>query len=329
MLHDIFKWLTSKSLLKGQWWVGCPLIKSAVITVYDDGNRLEDVMMAVIQLSPTDRPFTAGIAKNKATNVDHQWPEDTLAARADNANIEGSEFSFGTVTAPSRRKNFTQIYDKTFHVSSTERWIRGAGISDQFQYQKQKALMEIGNDIEHGFIRGSRASGSGSAARRMAGALNYVTSNATSVASGTSLTESFFNGMGEDIYNDGGRPDEVYVGARLKRIISAYTASSQKNVASEDKRLVNSVDIYESDFGLVKIFLARDMLTGDLSNAILMIENRKFKMSVGEPVHILPKDEVAQDGHGTKGVIRGELTLEVLGEIHNAKALALSNSFPQ
>lgn len=298
----------------------------AVLVVYDDGNRLEDVMRAVIQLSPTDTPFISGIAKSKAINVDHQWPEDTLAARGDNVNVEGASFSFGTITAPSRRTNFTQIFDKTFHVSSTERWIKGAGIDDMFQYQKQKALMEISNDIEHAFIRGSRASGNASVARRMAGALNYITTTTTAVASGTKLTESFFNGMGEDIYGQGGRPDEVYVGARLKRIISSFTAGATKNIASEDKRLVNAVDVYESDFGIVKVFLSRDMLTGAVANALMMIENRKFKMAIGEPVNVLPPENVAQDTHGTKGVVRGEATLEVLGESHNAKATGLSNT---
>jgi len=300
----------------------------AVITVYEDGNRLEDVMAAVIQLSPTDTPFVAGIGKTKASNVDHQWPEDTLASRSDNAKIEGSSFSYGTVTAPSRRQNFTQIFDKTFHVSSTERWIKGAGIDDMFQYQKQKALMEIANDLEHAFIRGSRASGNASTARRMAGMLNYITTNATAVASGTKLTESFFNGLAEDIYNVGGRPDEVYVGARLKRIISSFTGGATKNIASDDKRLVNAVDVYDGDFGLLKIFMARDMLTGTIANAIAVIENRKFKMAIGEPVHVLSPEEVAQDTHGTKGVVRGEVTLEVLGEIHCMKATALSMDFP-
>lgn len=301
----------------------------AVLTVYEDGNRLEDVMRMVIQLSPTDTPFVSGIAKGRASNVEHQWPEDTLAARGDNAKVEGSSFSFGTVTVPLRRNNFTQIYDKTFHVSSTERWVKGAGVDDQYDYQKQKALMEIANDVEHGFIRGSRASGNASTARRMAGALNYVTTNATTVASGTKLTESFFNGLSELAYHQGGKPDEVYVGARLKRIISSFTAGATKNVNSDDKRLVNAVDVYESDFGLLKIFMSRDQLTSNtaIGNSLLVIENRKFKMAVGEPLHELPKEEVAQDGHGTKGVIRGELTLEVLGERHNALALNLSGEF--
>ncbi|UOF78249.1 major capsid protein [Caudoviricetes sp.] len=300
-----------------------------VITVYEDGNRLEDVMRAVVMLSPTDTPFVSGIAKARAGNVEHQWPEDTLAARGDNAQVEGNIFSYGTVTAPSRRSNFTQVFNKTFWVSSTERWVRGAGVDDQYQYQKQKALMEIANDVEHAFIRGSRASGNASTARRMAGALNFVTTNATTVASETKLTESFFNGLGELAYYQGGRPDEVYVGARLKRVISSYTAGITKNIAADDKRLVNSLDVYESDFGLMKIFLSRDQLTnaGATGNSILIIENRKFKMAVGEPIRVLGMDEVAQDSNGSKGVVRGELTLEVLGERHNSAAFNLSGSF--
>lgn len=299
----------------------------AVLVTYDDGNRLEDVMKMVIQLSPTDTPFVSGIAKTKATNTFHQWPEDGLASRGDNAKIEGSDFSYGTVTAPTRISNVTQIFDKTFDVSSTERWVKGAGIDDMYLYQQTKALMEIANDIEHAFIRGSRASGTASGARRMCGMLNFITTNATAVASGTKLTESFYNGLAELCWVQGGKPDEVYVGAKLKRIISSFTAGSTKNIASEDKRLTLAVDVYESDFGIQKIFLARDMVTGANAESIAMIENRKFKMAIGEPVNLLPSSEVAQTSHGTKGVIRGELTLEVLGEKHNAKATGLSQLF--
>jgi len=297
----------------------------AVLVTYDDGNRLEDVMRAVVQMSPTDTPFMSGIGKTKASNTLHEWPEDTLATRSDNAVIEGTSYSYGTRTAPSRVNNFTQIFEKTFHVSSTERWVKGAGVDDQKAYQKQKAMLEIANDIEHALLRGSKASGNATVARRLAGAINFVTTNATAVASGTKLTESFFNGLAELCWTQGGNPDEVYVGARLKRIISSYTAGGTKNTELDDKRLTNAVDVYESDFGLVKIFKARDMVTGAVAESLLMIENKKFKMAIGEPIREIP--DVAQDGHGTKGVIRGELTLEALAERHNAKATGLSQTF--
>lgn len=309
----------------------------AVFLSYSDGNRLEEVMRMVLQLNPTDSPFTSGMMKDRVYNTLVQWPEDTLypgstrtASGAGNAKVEGADFSYPTLASPSRVTNVTQIFDKPYAVSSTETWVKGAGVDNEFLYQQQKALLEIGTDVEHTMLRGSRSSGNASVARRLAGALNFVTTNATSVASSTKLTESFFNGQGENIYGQGGRPDEVYVGARLKRIITSFTAGSTKNVASEDKRLTNAVDVYESDFGLMKILLSRDMPTGTNGNSegLLMIQNRSFRMGVGEAIHILPQGEVAQTGHSRKGALRGELTLKVLGERHGAKVLGLSQVYP-
>lgn len=299
---------------------------NGITTSFDDGNRLEDVMRTVIMLTPTDKPFTTGMPKNRATNVIHQWPEDTATTRSGNAVKEGASFSFTAKTPPSRRTNLTQIFDKTWAVSSTERWVQSAGISDRFLYEKGKALLELGTDIEHAYLRGSLASGNNTTARRMAGAYNYVTTNATAVASGTKLTESFFVGLAQLCWTAGGRPTEVYVGAFAKRIISAYTAGSTKNTASEDKRLVNAVDVYESDFGVMKIFISRDALSGTNAESVLMIDPSKFKMSIGESITDVA--DVAQDTHGTKGVYRYEGTMEVLGERHNAKGTGFSAKFP-
>jgi len=299
---------------------------NGITTTFDDGNMLEDVMRTVILLTPTDKPYTTGMPKNRATNVIHQWPEDTATVRQDNAQQEGAAFSFATKTPPSRLVNLTQIFDKTWAVSSTERWVQSAGISDRFLYEKGKALLEIGTDIEHAYLRGSLASGNNTTARRMAGALNFVTTNATAVVTGTRLTESFFVGLAELTFDDGGRPTEVYCGAFVKRIITAFTAGSTKNIASEDKRLVNAVDVYESDFGLMKIFISRDMLTGANAGSVLMIDPLKTKMSIGEQLNEVP--DVAQDSHATKGVYRFEGTQEFLGERHNSLATGLSEKFP-
>jgi len=299
----------------------------AVLITYNDGNRLEDVMRMVVQVTPTDTPFMSGIAKTRASNTFHQWPEDTLSTRSDNAQPEGKTYAYGTRTAPTRLHNICQIFDKTYNVSRTERKVAGAGVDDMGLYQKQKALMEIATDIEHALLRGSIASGNtaGASARRLAGALNYVTSNETAVASGTKLTESFFNGLSELSWEDGGKVDEVYVGSRLKRVISSYTAGTTKNLQAADKRMIFATDVYESDYGLTKIFTARDMLTGDLTAGILVIDSKKFKMAILDPVHVVT--DVAQDMDGTKGVIVGEVTLEVLAERHSAKALNLSDLF--
>lgn len=299
----------------------------AILFTYDNGNRLEDVMRMVVQMTPTETPFMSGIAKTQANNTIHQWPETTLTTRADNAIAEAAAFGTAASNIPNRISNFTQIFEEVYGVSSTEKWVRSAGIDDQVAYQKQVALLQIGTDVEQALLRGSRASGSSGTARRLAGVLNFVTTNATTVASGTKLTESFFGGLSELAYGNGGRPDEVYVGFRLKRIIASFTAGATKTVAIADKRLTNAVDVYEDDLGQKKVFLSRDMLTGAVANSLALLDIRKFRMAIGEEIHELPESEVAQTGHAKVGVFRGELTLEVLAERHSAIALGLSALF--
>ena len=299
----------------------------ALIT-YEDGNRLEDVLRTVVQVTPYDTPFLSYTPKTRAYNTLHEWPEDTLTTRADNAVIEGASFSYGTVTAPSRITNVAQIFEKTYNVSSTERWVRGAGVNDQFSYQEMKAVKELSTDVEHALLRGSRATGNASVARRLAGMLNFVTTNSTAVASGTTLTESFFNGMLEDCWSAGGDPDCVYTGARLKRVISTYTAGVTKNIEASGNKVINSVETYESDFGLVKLKLSRDMPTTTNSDAgVLVCTTDTNYVAIGEPIRILSREEVAQTLHGTNGVMRGELTLEVRAERHNADATGFDTSF--
>jgi len=290
---------------------------------------MEDVMRAIVNITPTDTPFMSGISKGKAAGTLHEWQRETLTTRSDNAAVEGSDFSYGTLTVPTRSHNVTQIFQKTYDVSSTERWVKKLhDPEDEFVRQKAKKLKEIATDIEHALLRGSKATGNASVARRLAGAMNYITTNYTSVASGTKLTESFYNGLLELSWIAGGDPDETYVGAMLKRVISGYTAGATKYVdTSKDKRLSNVIDVYESDFGLQKIFKCRDMLTGTNNCSIIIIQNDKWKMAIGEEVHVLPENEVAQSSHSKKGVLRGELTLESLAEEANASARAIDNKF--
>ena len=298
-----------------------------IIFTYDNGNRLEDVMRQVVQLTPTETPFMSGIGKTQANNTIHQWPEVALTTRADNAIAEGAAFGTAASRIPSRRVNLTQIFEEVYGVTSTERWVKSAGVDDQLAFQRYTAMVQIGTDVEQALLRGSIASGASGTARRLAGVLNYVTTNATTVVSGTKLTESFFGGLSELAYAAGGRPDEVYVGFRLKRIIASFTAGSTKTVAQADKRLTNVVDIYEDDLGQKKVFLSRDMLTGAVANSLALLDIRKFKMAIGEEIHDLPREEVAQTLHGVIGVFRGELTLEVLAESHSSVALGLSALF--
>lgn len=299
-----------------------------VLTTYEDGSRLEDVMRQVLITNPPDTPFTSGIKKNKANGTLHEWLEDSVPEATYNPVVEGGSIAYGSLSAPKRVNNYTQIFVRNGQVSSTQQWVAHGGIANMIAYQEMKAIKAISEDIEKAALLGTQNAGDAtSGARRLAGALNFVTTNATAVASGTALTESFYNGLNELAYENKGMVDEVYVGMRLKRVISSYTAGTSKTMDISDRRLVNKVDVYESDLGVQKIFASRHMPKGENAAAILGIESDKWALAIGEPVHRLSKEEIAQTIHGANFVVRGELTLEARGQNHCFKATGLSENF--
>jgi len=301
--------------------MGAPLI------TYDDGNRLEDIMGTIVTITPTDTPFMSSIRKGKANNTYHQWVRDTITTRADNAVVEGATFAYTAITAPTRAANITQIFKKDVSVSSTEKWVKQAGISNMYEYDLANKLKALSTDIEHALLRGSKASGNTSVARRLAGVLNYISTNLTAVDSGTKLTEDFYIGLIELAWVAGGDPNETYVNSKLKKVISKFSEKITKNINAEDKKFIQHVAEFESDFGTQKIFLSRDIPSDSTGYGctLLVIENARWKMAIGEPVHELSKEEVAQTIHGQLGQVRGELTLEALAEEANSVATGLSH----
>lgn len=278
---------------------------------YDNQANKESLLDIIENISPTDTQLLSGLAKSTARNIIHHVPTDTLNAVGDNAAVEGAAAGAAGQTNPGRTSNFTQIVKKVYEVTDTERAVDSAGFDDRKAYEMDKAMKEWANDMEYALMRSSLASGTGSAARRMDGVKNLISTNATS-QSGVSLSETILNDYFELSWDNGGQVDELYVGATLKRRISGFTAGATKNIDSEDKRLVNSVDVYESDFGLTKVFKHRHVtVSGDVNNDVVGIDSEYWAIAMlREPENV----ELAKEGDSSKAMIVGEATLEARAE---------------
>lgn len=218
------------------------------------------------------------------------------------------------MTQPARSSNNTQIFIDDIQISETEKVI--SGVVEAKSYQVNKNLVEHAKDMELAIMAGSRASGSSGVARRMTGVINALTTNATTRASGSSLGETTFNDVMELVYASTNEvATEVYTGATLKRDISGFTGGATKNVDAEDKRLVRSVDVYEGDFGLAKIFLHRDVPAGANAKMVVAINPKYHLKSWLRPTKVTP---IAKDGDRDRSQITSELTLEHRGEATGA-----------
>jgi len=291
-------------------------VTNSLIT-YGDTSRREDLLDIITNISPKETQLLSGLKQSTAKNTLHEWQTDTLAAVAHNAVVEGADVSPGALTTPSRVVNITQNIQKSYKVSETQRAVDHAGFDDQLAYQIQKAMKEWANDTELALMQGTLASGNGSTARQLKGVIQFVSSNASAHTSGSNtLNEDRLNDSIQDAWDDGGNPDEIYVDATFKRRISSFTANATKNVDITDKRLVNAVDVYESDFGVHKVFKHRRMPTGVLLN----LDSERWAVAfLRKPQQY----EIGRVGSSTQGFIEGEVTLEALNEVASSKRTGL------
>ena len=281
----------------------------------NDATMVDDVTDFVTNIDFESTPFYSGIGESQATNTLHEWLVDSLGASAHNAQAEGNDQTFTDLTQPTRSNNIVQLFNKDVRVSNTQQRVAHYGMNDPYTYQLNKKMKELARDIEKALIAGTRASGNSGVARQMNGAIALITTNKTARASGTSLSETEFNDTLQTIY-DGGTDvsvDKVFTGATLKRAISGYTAGSTKFTQADGKKLYNTVGVYESDFGVLSVYLEREIPSTANAKGILGVDSAKWRVAYltdGRPQHI----PLATIGSAKRGMLEAELTLEALAE---------------
>lgn len=284
------------------------------------GNR-EYLSNEITNISPTETPLLTRFGKVKAKSVIHDWLTDSLANAAENKAIEGADYSFTKPAARTRLTNYTQIVQTKVEVSDTQRAVDTAGIEDEFAYQMAKKLKEHARDIEYSLVNGTGNSGASGTAREMKGVLAWLTTNVeTGTGTGTEyLTETMFNDLLQAIWDQGGMPSTAYANGYQKRKISAFTGGSTKNVNATEKEIVAGVDVYDSDFGRIRIVPHRHMT----STVVAVLDDSLWKVANLRPTQ---RVDVSKIGSATRAVIETELTLEARNQAGSGQITGLKTS---
>jgi len=240
----------------------------ATYQTYQTVGIREDLADIIYNISPTETPFMSGVAKNKATNTTHQWQTDALADVAANAAVEGDAISYATLAASAKEENYTQISTKGIQVSGTNDAVTSAGRNNELAYQVAKAAKELKRDMETALLSNvAKAAGNASTARKLGGCQTWIETNVDAGAGGSgagngaartdgtqrAFTEDQLKGVLRSCYNEGGNPNMIMVGAFNKQKLSGFTGGSTRFDAAEDRRLITSIDVYESDFGTMQV----------------------------------------------------------------------------
>ena len=306
---------------------------------YDANGIREDLENVIYNISPEETPFYSSLKKVSASNTYHEWQTDTLRASASNAHIEGDDTTASAMTATSRLGNYTQIFKNAVTIPDTDEGLDKAGRSAEMAYQTLKIAKEQKLDIEKAlFDNNARAAGSATVARELAGAPSWMISNITNAGTGaanatgdgtdqrtdgtqTAFTQADFDSAMQSIWENGGRPDSVYLSAYQMNIALGFTGNNNQRstVQAGDEKVVKSLDVYVTPWGTVEFTPTRENRSRD----VFIMQNDMWSCAALRPTK---NTALAKTGDSTKRQVLTELTLVCKNEKASGMVVDCSTS---
>lgn len=306
------------------------VITNTFTTVSAKGN-LEDVDRAISQISPEDSPILSMLSKEKTTSTSPDWLTQTLAPPADNAQLEGDQFTYGAVTPAVKYRNHTQTQRKEWIIAKSQLATDNAGQVEQLKTVRRNKVIELRKDGEL-MIVSNTASASG-ATRRSGGLPTWITTNASRGAggvnggfnTGTGLTAAETTGTQRPFTKallDGALQQGYMSGANLNKVVAAPYVKSEfvkfmsdanvapfRNMISDKGKntVIGDVDMYDGPFGKVAFIMNRVMaLNAATARRAFLLDTEVLSIKVFRGVQ---DGEVTPNADAKAGVVITEHTL--------------------
>src|SRR5512139_2891827 len=246
------------------------LATNALTTFSAIGNR-EDLSDVIYRVDPAETPFISMAESVKATAVTHEWQTQALAAAASNAQLEGDEVASDAATVTVRLTNKCQISRKVPRVTGTQLAVEHAGRDNELDYQTMLKGLELRRDMETVLcgLNQAKVTGDSTTARKLGSVESWIATNDVFGAGGASpagtgadvrtdgtqvaFTEANLKSSLNLIFTSGGKPDVIMVGPFNKQQFSTFTGRATPTEDTNKKKIVAAVDVYESDFGSLKV----------------------------------------------------------------------------
>lgn len=297
-----------------------------ITTRYDTtAGAREDVLDAIMQLSPEETPLLSRLAVAQARSAFHSWLTDTLnsGTATGGATPEGATAQSRETGDRTRLTNYTQITTYTIDISGTQEASSMYGLESEYSYQLEKGMKIFKLMQEQILWLSTSATGSGTAtARQLTGLIDAVQTNrVTGSGQSCALTETLFNNLLQNIAETGGGvPNTVFAKGFNKRRISQFaTANTRTLQVGEAGKISNRVDVYDSDFGTLEIIFDRYVPAA----TVAVLDMKSWAVAYLRRPFILPLSTI---GDSKRAEIIGEYTLEFKAEPHNGLASAFTTS---
>lgn len=306
---------------------------NTVLTTAAVGNR-EELDDFVSLITPTDTPIYTMAGKAKAESKHPEWEAEDLDGPAANAQPEGNEFTFASVSAPTRYGARTQIFTKTFTFSGTQQAVSNAGGAEKRDHEMMKKGKALRKDIELAIVTNTASSNSDP--RYLGGLPSWLTTNVSrggggasggfsstdTVAETTGTQRAWSKALTDTVllscYNNNGDVTKVVTSPYNKGVFASFMSDSnvalQRHAISTGTgaTIIGTADIYQGPLGTVEIVPNRVM--GDsagVARRVFFLDPSLVKWLSLRPIQEV---DVAKTGDRESGVLLAEGTLKVVNE---------------
>lgn len=278
----------------------------------------EDLLDFITNIDPVETPLFSMAPKVPATSTKHEWLEDSYSAATTTPGLEGGDFAGSAITTPTRHANPCQIIRREFSISGTAQAVDSVQGHLTPGYQTAKHLAELARDTEITLIQSTLYTtvtyGDSDDERQLQGLDAWAdgtggNSTAYDTNGTAAVRETDFNDLLQAIWNQGVRADTVLASPAFKRGISDFSTTTRihhDGGPSSPNAISRNIEMYESDFGTVDIFLERYVPSGAEGYAY---KRDMVRVAILRPTMVKP---IAPTGDADKYMALHELTLEVL-----------------
>lgn len=288
-----------------------------ILRTFGDVSAKEDVLSMIENLTATENTFLNQLGKTQAINTIHATLTDTLRTAQSRAVAEAVDVTLLANSTPSRVTNVVESIAIPFGVSGVQDAIDHYQGQVESVRQTRKALTDWGNAAEFDILRSTLTSGASGTAATMKGVISWISTNSTTQTSGTTFNATQLQNILADVYDKGNGEQitDIFVGSLMKRRISSFTAGATKFMMVTDKTVVDAVDVYDSDFGRLRVHLHRYVQqSADATGRVLGVNMDKWKLAFLRKPFI---QDLAISGDYKKKQVIGDLTVEARNEAVN------------
>jgi hypothetical protein len=219
--------------------------------------------------------------------------------------------------------NYTQIFEADVKESGTDNSIAKYGVTNEYDYQVSKKMVEVAQQLERSAIFGYRGAASSGVPGAMGGLVQFLDSTDSNVTSKSTeaFTEAFLNDLIQNCWNDGGNPDTLMCNYFQARKMASWQ-SSRITIDRSETTAGNVVTRYQALDGIfLNVVLNRFMSTSEVDVlekkylGIGPLSGRGFFTQL-----------LAITGDSKKGQVLGEYTMEVRAPAAHGRLTGLTTS---